>query len=793
MIVAGSASPLLLASAAGGYNLTRSLRFRASADAYLNRTPASAGNRRTFTISAWVKRGLLTPAGIMFSARIDNNNRSDIYFNPTGITFQLVNAGTTRLIDTSAVFRDPSSWYHIVAAFDTTQATDTNRIKLYINGVQQTITSSLNGFPTQNMDTMFNNNSVQRIGVNSFDPQSSYFDGYMTEVIMVDGQALTPSSFGQTDTKTGVWQPKKYAGTYGTNGYYLPFTDNSALTTSSNVGLGKDFSGNGNYWTTNNISITSGSTYDSMTDVPTLTSETQANYCVLNPLDKRADAGTLTNGNLTFAYNSTGTPIRSTIMPSSGKWYVEVSITAASGNHNIGVISAAQNINTSVTQNVYYRSTGEKVVNGSVSSYGASYTTNDIVGIAADFDAGTITFYKNNVSQGAISYTLSAGYGFGCDNASGTTEEWNFGQRPFAYTPPTGFVALNTFNLPTPTIGATASTQANKYFDISLWTGNQTARSITNSGSMQPDFVWIKERTNINWNGLADSIRGVDKYLFSNETIAEITDTSRITSFNSNGFSLGTSTAFNANSQTYVGWQWNAASSNTTNTSGTITSTVRANTTSGFSIVTYTGNGSSSATIGHGLGIAPKTIIIKRRDASSNWPAQFGSFGPPQEIIYFLNLTNGYNYPAPTYWNNTAPTSTVFTVGSDATVNASGGSYVAYCFSEIAGYSKIGRWTGNGSADGTFVYTGFRPRFILSRPTSDANYWAMFDTARAPFNVTSNYLAADQSIAEQSFNSMDILSNGFKLRSTNSFVNGGSTTYEYLAFAENPFKYSLAR
>ena len=269
-------------SASTGYNLTRSLRTRASASAYLSRTPASATNRTTYTLSAWIKRGSLGVGDCaLFGAQTDANNRLFFRFEANDTLNLYFNvAGTAYDSATSMVFRDPSAWYHIVIAIDTTQATATNRVKVYVNGTQQTLGTY--SAPPQNTNTQWNNTVAQYIGKK--DTASNFFDGYMTEVYSIDGQALTPSSFGSTSATTGVWQPAAYTGSYGTNGFYLPFTDNSALTTSSNAGLGKDFSGNGNYWTTNNISITAGVTYDSMTDVPTLTSATAANFAVLNPL-----------------------------------------------------------------------------------------------------------------------------------------------------------------------------------------------------------------------------------------------------------------------------------------------------------------------------------------------------------------------------------------------------------------------------------------------------------------------------------------------------------------------------
>jgi hypothetical protein len=789
MIVAGSASPLLLASAAGGYNLTRSLRFRGSASASLTRTPASAGNRRTFTYSTWVKRGSLS--GVPNLLKADNGTIEDYFrFTRTSddctINFATYDGTNQYRIQSTAVYRDPSAWYHFVLRVDTTQATSSNRYRIYVNGSQVT-SFSFATYPPQNYEIGINSNIAHSIG-------SSNLDGYLTEVNFVDGQSLDPSSFGENNEDTGVWQPIKYAGTYGTNGFYLPFTDNSALTTSSNVGLGKDFSGNGNYWTTNNISITAGSTYDSMTDVPTLTSATTSNFAVLNPL-YNYPAPQLSNGNLTTSNSATAvTGALSTIGVTSGKWYFEATnTTTVNQSTSIGIVDSTFNFNAGaayIIDGTTYRITGNPTF--------ASYTNGDTIGVAFDADASTISFYKNGTLQGTGNYGyLTNGtpvfpYVYIRDDATGAWNA-NFGQRPFAYTPPTGFVALNTFNLPTPTIGATASTQANKYFDINLWTGNASARSITNSG-FKPAFVWAKSRSNVPDNVLNDSNRGAGLTLISNSTNAEVNEgTSGLTSFDTSGFSIGGSSGgWNTNGYTYVGWQWRGSDSTAvTNTAGSITSTVSANTSAGFSVITYDGI-ASAGTVGHGLGVAPKMIIVKRRSAVDPWVVWHTSLANTEYL--YLNSTAG-KATNTTYWNSTFPTSSVFSLGLTNDVNATSSTYVAYVFSEIAGYSKFGSYTGNGSADGTFVYTGFRPRFIMLKRSDTAGPdWYMLDTARDPFNAMRYVLFANKANAEADFTQViDDLSNGFKLRLSDADFNASGGTYIYMAFAENPFKYSLAR
>jgi hypothetical protein len=810
MIVAGSASPLLLSSA-GGYNLTNSLRFRSSASAYLNRTFGTPTDNKKFTWSGWVKRGTL---GAFQMLQCGDDGTSDNFlsfrFSDTDTLqcFQSSGGSYNLQVSTSAVFRDPSAWYHIVFIYDSANATSTNRIQFYVNGVLQTVSYAVGPFAintASQLNVASRPNAIGRLLYASV----NYFDGYMTEVNFIDGQALTPSSFGQTSSTTGVWIPKKYTGTYGTNGFYLPFTNTASTST-----LGNDFSGNSNTWTVNNISLTAGSTYDSMTDVPTLTSATTANYGVINPLSNGNQSVTAGNLNISNASSAWYSNI-STIGVSSGKWYFEATVPTYWQYGHIGVLSVAQ---TPLSQYVGYYPAGwayqtdGRYWNNNVDQTGKTVTSSgDVLMVAFDMDNSKIWFGKNgtwfdsgNPATGAnaiysnLSGTLSPAFSV---YASSSGFQSNFGQRPFTYTPPTGFNRLNTFNLPTPTIGATASTTANEYFDTTLYTGNGTSQSIVNSGSMQPDLVWEKRRDAAQTfsNGIIDSVRGRAYSLVTNLTIADQTSTSTndLTSFNSNGFSIGPSNnlSINDNGGTYVAWQWRASGSTVSNTAGSITSTVSANTTAGFSIVTYTGTG-ANATVGHGLGVAPRMIFGKNRTSGTpGWPVYHASVGNTGALI--LNSTTATDVNS-AYWNNTSPTSSVFSIGTGTSVNTSTQNYVMYCFAEVAGYSAFGSYTGNGSADGPFVYTGFRPRFIMIKASSAARGWIMFDTARDPYNVSQYRLFANTSDAESSgttANNMDILSNGFKLRlgSNSEPSNENGTTYIYMAFAENPFKYSLAR
>ena len=322
------------------------------------------------------------------------------------------------------------------------------------------------------------------------------------------------------------------------------------------------------------------------------------------------------------------------------------------------------------------------------------------------------------------------------------------------------------------------------YFNTKLYTGNGSTNAITGVG-FQPDWVWIKNRTGTNWHTLYDVIRGTTKVLNSNETGAESTDATGLTSFDSDGFTHGSGGNGNVNGGSFVSWNWkaNGAVSNNNNNDGQQYSTVSVNTTAGFSIVSYTGTGSNT-NYGHGLGVAPKMIIVKNRsDSSGHWRVYHASEGNTK----YANLdNNGAFSTSSAVWNNTTPTNSVFYVGSDNRANGSGNAMIAYCFAEKKGYSKFGSYTGNGNNDGTFVYTGFKPAWIMTKMSSGVQTWNIFDNRRNGYNPTERNLQANLSNAEDTGRDLDILSNGFKQRNGGAEGNGNGSTYIYMAFAEEP-------
>ena len=811
----------VLPSGSSGYQIQRSVRLRASASAYFSRTAGAPTSPYIWTVSAWLKLGS-SPGGNSFCLLGGGNTTPNFlysYIDLTTGTFQLFapNTGTTLNLITTQVFRDYSSWYHFVISVDTTQATASNRVKIYVNGSQITAFSTAT-YPALNATFFWNQNGVvQRLG--SISGVSGFYDGYYAEMIGVDGQQLTPTSFGEFSPVTGVWIPKGYTGTYGTNGFFLKFTDNSAATAAA---IGKDYSGNGNNWTPNNISVTAGVTYDSMLDVPTLNNPTAANFAVWNPLNNPASA-TFADGNLKIT-NSAGDYrgcLSTMSIPSSGKFYWESQSTATSGTFSICNMGIAPlGIPLSGNQNGYANSAAWYLGNAAAAfwipggiSVGAS-SPSDVFQFAYDATTGKVWLGRNNVwywgntttnnttgdpsggTNPTFTLTSAEFYAWAFAYANGSTI--NFGQRPFTYTPPTAFKSLNTFNLTTPSIP-----NGTKQMGTLLWTGAGTtgAGSITGL-NFQPDFVWSKVKSTTYNHTLFNSVvgGGVKKGLSSSSALSEaaFNDDAGIgylTTFDANGFSYigGTAPAyFSANAQTYVGWNWKGSNATAvSNTSGSVTSSVSANPTAGFSVVTWTAPASGAYTVGHGLNVAPSLILVKDRANSVSWIVYHKSVSTTTALYLVLNSTAAIASAAG-IWGSALPTSSVFgnTAGTGVSVNAAS---LAYCFAEIAGYSKFGSFTGNGSADGPFIYTGFRPSFICIKRSDVASGWIILDSTRSPYNVADKYIFAEATSGEGTLALEDFLSNGFKIRSTSSSVNTSSGTYIYFAFAESPFNYSLSR
>ncbi|HSG52056.1 MAG TPA: SPRY domain-containing protein [Rheinheimera sp.] len=791
----------------GGYQISRSVRLRSSASAYFNKTfSTTPTNRAKKTVSCWCKRSTLSSAQDLFSS-YNGSGQDGLFLNSSdSLQIYAMNGGAGGTVN--GVLRDVSAWYHIVYVIDTTQATAGDRLKIWINGVNFPSGSWTSySAPSLNStaDILFFQST--EIGRDDFS-SSGYLNGYLTETYFIDGQALTPSDFGETDSNTGVWKPKAYTGTYGTNGFYLKFADNSGTTSTT---LGKDSSGNGNNWTPNNFSVTAGAGNDSLVDTPTnygtdsgLGAEVRGNYCTWNSTWANP---TLTNGNLDYTTTAGSTSAIGTLGVSSGKWYFEVLTTTSACS--IGVAPPELfNKEIGETSTSYgYTYNGTKYTNGSTSAYGNSYTANDIIGVALDLDNGKIWFSKNGTFQASgdpaagtnAAFTgLSGTFTVGVSRMTPTQQSGslNAGQRAFAYTAPSGFKALCTQNLPTPTIGATSTTQANKYFTPYLYTADGTSPKSRTGIGFAPDFLWFKSRSTTFSHALYDQVRGTNKGLQTNTTAAENTYT-LLSTFGSDGFTTTTDgtvgNILNDGTNTYVTWAWKANGAGVTNTAGTITSTVSANTTSGFSIVSFNAGAAGNKTVGHGLSSVPSLIIMKDRQSTGygNWSVFHSSVCTTTSNYLLLNGTGALGSVSNT-WGSALPTSSVFGFGSNVNI-AANDDIIAYCFAPVAGYSAFGSYTGNGSADGPFVYTGFAPRYVLVKSSTEAGQgWIIADRARSTYNVSNQRLRAETSDSEGTDNGIDFLSNGFKVRTTN-WNNTSGQTQIYAAFAENPFKYSLAR
>ena len=810
-------------SALGGKDIVRSLRFKSDDNTRLTRTIGSTSNRRTFTYSWWLKRTMKSAEQyVWYVGSSSGTPYLDARFEANGHQLQIQDYTPSRPLRfiTNRQFRDSTSWYHFVFAVDTTQGTASNRAKLYVNGVQET-SFSTETYPSQNFDTSANvSGNLQVWGTNK-EGTSNDLDGYLAEAHFVDGQQLTPSSFGFTEPQTGIWMPKEYEGTYGTNGFYLDFSDNSAATATT---IGKDRSGNANDFTPSNFSVSAGAGNDSFPDTPT------NNFCTMNPLVISPNV-THANGNLDLsgsASDSYSQSNLSTFGVSSGKWYAEVKITYSTTNVYVGVCPITTpgntNLTGSVTDAAVLRMSNTTYIEGTeTGSIFDSISSGDIIGIALDMDNLRVWFSKNgtyansgnpDTGTNAIFSGITAGetMAIAARPLNGTLN-FNFGQRPFSYTPPTGYKAWTSNHLLTNNPPSVLDPK--KHFDTLLYTTGSSNGTFTHTGvGFKPDLMWVKCRNANESNFFIDSVRGdqavTNKFLRSNDEGGEGTAGTNGTTWTTikGGFTVTETSIDNSNgggelyysSRNYVAWCWKAGgSSNTFNIDDVGYATVSAagldggsinptgasvNTEAGFSIITYTGTG-SAGTISHGLGKAPAWVITKRRNANQAWFVHHKDISNGHYLR--LNNTNQQGGDTNVYPNNMSTTNT-FAVGGDDGVNGNGSTYVSYCWAEVPGYSKFGVFTGNGNDDGTFVYTGFRPAWIVIKNRNANGFnWVLQDNKRSPFNLCDDKLNPDANNTEQTnYDKLDMLADGFKLRQNASGSNANGSAYVYMAFAEQP-------
>ena len=814
-----------------GHEIEQSLRFEDGDSPYLSHTPASAGNRDVNTTSFWVKRAnlgtvqMIFTAGSSFPSNHDNSTVIQFLADDTFRYRSEASGSAVAQLDTTRVFRDVGSWYHIVLTYESTNATSTDRIKLYVNGVRETVFDSTT-YPTSGVDNFFASDEVHQIGRST----TNYIDCYLAEFNFIDGTALGPDSFGEL--KDGIWVAKNTSGlTFGTNGFHLDFADSSAI--------GNDVSGQNNDFAVSGLAAT-----DVVLDSPT------NNFATMNPLHKgNGTTGSITfsEGNLasSFAGNHTTMQHAATMaLPTTGKWYWEQTFTGALTNGSRAAMCGIWNDDsqdlgsnnrlTVTSDAVTFYSDDNKIYSSADGSIGnTAYTgsiaeqTGAVVSFAVDMDNtwvwvavngtyinGTPDFSDGTnrvdvvtdtngryipfwAGDGGQTITWRANFGQDSANVSSANSD-SKGIGTFEYAVPSGYTSLCTANLPEPTI-----IDASEYFNTVLWSGNgASSRGITGV-SHAPDFVWIKTRNQANEHSLFDSVRGVAKDLESNSNAIEQANNvyGYITSFDSDGFTVepGTSGSalVNESGNTFVAWNWKAGTSVSGNTTGSGTAktyTGSANTEAGFSIIKYVGNGTSGHTIPHNLGAVPKMIIAKNLDQADDWAVYHNGIGAGNYLK--LNESDG-SASAAQVWNDTTPSDSVFSVGSNHQTNATDEDYIAYCFADIDQYCKAGSYIGNSNADGTYVHLNFRPAWVMIKEAGASGFWMITDNKVYPNNDgNTRSLAANDTGSETTIsnrgNEVDFLSNGFKIRASTGDM-GASNTHIYLAFAEQPFKYANAR
>lgn len=766
-----------------------------------------------YTLAFWWKRGD-DPQGSNLDALLTFTPNGGYQFcepqrsNQSGIS---VRDGATLRDITDGTLPDYSAWYHICII------SESGTSRCYVNGVKQ---SNTGAEPTGGV--------VMCIGSNQIASQDDALVGYLAEFNLLDGTVVGDTNdildeFGRYN-QDGVWVPKEItftAAQYGAKGFRLTF-DSSA-----DGGIGDDSAPTGTgHSAANDFTATgfdtaaiSSSNFDNdidYNDTPT------SNYQTYNR-NHPSPVSSMSEANLLFTGDASWDTAFSTIGMTSGKFYWEVTTDGAEALHGIcnEDFYYGRSSWTFVGANTgswgYYTNTGSRYIGGGSQNQtwaSRSGSANDIYMFAFDADTGTLWVGANGswlasatqseIEAGTTTNSLvtaaSGNTFYAADSlATGTKNtRVNYGQRDFIYTKPSGYNAIQTNNLPEPTIK-----NGKEHFDVITWSGdNVSPRTITGL-EFEPDFIWTKRRSAAS-HLLYDSVRGFGetKHLHSDVTDAEgsanelNTNVAGFVSDNaSNGFVLtqGTSNhdATNGTGNTYVAWCWKAGGTAVTNTDGTNSNTVNvsANQDAGFSIVTYTGETSNSPnTIGHGLNAVPEVIIVKRRNATENWAVYHASLGNDRSLE--LHDTTAQSASTSAFWNSTTPTSSVFSVGNGGATNEAGGTYVAYVWAPKEGFSKFGSYAGNSSSDGPFIYTGFKVGWLMWKASSRTGNWQIYDSTRSPNNPNGQWLEANGNAQEQSGNStynLDLLSNGFKLRGNATFMNESGQTYIYMAFAENPF------
>lgn len=772
---AGSANPYLIKS---------SLAFDAASG--LSKTLTVGGNQKKFTLSFWTKGNDITSWQPIISFNTSATNVNSFKFLDGALVYYL-NNGTAYTVTSSSFLRDPNAWYHIVLTIDTAQTTDTNRVKIYVNGAL-IANKAGSTYPPQNTNQLLNGTGTTQY-VNTYDYATStqYYNAsaLFAEINFVDDAALSASSFGYFSSSTNQWQPTKYTGSYGTTGYYLTLASGQAS------GYGTDSSGLGNNWT----EVASG--FTSSVDTPVVGIENgkiYGNYANINSLQGTSN---LSKGGTKLSQSVTG--IGRYAEPSigfgaTGSYYVEMTYTSVVSLVALISLGVGTAISTFTPTNGVYRSNGNIYdLSGVLVTTAATYTVGDIIGVVVDQHSQNVYFYKNGVAQGSFSTTgvelylklhqiRSSGSSVGS-----TILNFNFGQYAYTYTPTQVSTPLCAYTKP-----LYAISNPSQFFNAILYTGDgTTSRTILQNGNFTPNLFWVKRRDlAVGSNYVFDTVRGVGttalKTILTESTALQdgtLPASGNATAFTGTGLTVATGATNNQNLNyplaKYVAWVWKESVS------------------AGLDIVSYVGNGTSQ-TISHNLAAVPQMIIVKKLiGAVSGWPVYLDETpGLAQNNEYLLLNTTANPTTDTTVWNGTFPTTTGFTVGTSALTNTNLADYIAYVFAEKTGFSKFGQYFGTGdNLTGDFIYCNFTPRYILIKSTQGTAYsWVVLDSSRSTYNVLGEELYPNTTAIGVTAVDVDFLCNGFKIRGTSAYINGvAGTLYSYVAFAENPFNYTNAR
>ena len=793
-------------SALGGSVIDHSIRFNRGDNPHFSRTPSSAGNRKVWTYSVWLKRTDFGQRSFFQAYDGSSSRRFQLSFNNDDtLNFNQGGNSSSGLAGSYMMFRDPTAWYHIVAVADYKNSTAADRFKVYVNGSQISlnITDSI-----EDADGQCNGAFEHEIG--AVGSSNSVFDGYMADINFIDGQALDASYFGYTEFQTKVWRPKRYTGTYGNNGFKLDFRDFSGDTATT---IGRDYSGNQNNFSPDNF----GGTGDGAIDSPT------NNFTSFNKIMDYSLNADITEAGLRVEGPDSGHNDRRIYapfaIPLTGKYYVEVKCVKNGARGTIGFSDG--DINGGGSGNNWFsfgfHGGGYSTSFTKVGSNTSDFSLNDYVSFALDMDAGKMWLVKNGnvdvTAQESITNIIRTNldrplrWFYQETSSDESAALFNFGQFPYNYTVPDGFKTLSSRNIQPTYFDATnqpAKTFLNpkKHFDVLTYSGNSSSSKVVTGLEFEPDFVWIKAYSGSSSPGsqnnyLVDSVRGatgsVTKKIYSNSDAVENggqNDSANGVKLISNGIELTTSNDGTNSNNNYVAWCWKAGDSTSSNTAGDVTSTVSVNDEAGFSIVSFTTPSSGSGfSIGHGLSKAPETIWMKNRSYANNWDVYHhdngsSSMGPAEQYRLVFNSTAAREDQP--FLDDTVPTSSVFRTRGNNQWYPGNNQIIAYCFYSVPGFSKYGSYVGNGSSNGVYVHLGFKPAMMIIKRISNTEDWWIHDYKRNPYNPVNNNLYPNGTNSTATEVALDHYADGFKLRTSNQNWNNNNEIYVYWAWADQP-------